>query len=241
MLAYVNQATRQVKHLVVYVAEQFGKQVSVWTIKRILKAAGYRYKRMRRSLRSKQDTVLFDFFQQELHELHAMEVNGELEVYYFDEAGVNLTPAIPYAWQPKNSRYELPSERSQNLTILGFMNRQCHCHSFLFEGAANGKVVAVCMDAFAEQITKKTIVVLDQASIHTSKHIQQKIPEWQQKGLYLQFIPSYCPELNLIEILWKFIKYYWLDLTAYQSIVALKESLVEVLGNIGTKYQIKFA
>ena len=214
--------------------------MSLWTIKRILKTAGYRWKRMRRSLKQKRDQVLFDFFQEELKHLHKLEAEGGIDVFYFDEAGVNLTPAIPYAWQPKQQRYELPSRRSQNLTILGFMNQQCQCHSFLFEGAANSEVVATCFDAFAGQITKKTIVILDNASIHTSRIMQEKIKQWQQKGLYLQFLPAYCPELNLIEILWKFIKYYWLDLFAYQSMATLKDSLNEVLKNIGTKYQITF-
>jgi hypothetical protein len=27
---------------------------------------------------------------------------------------------------------------------------------------------------------------------------------------HYQYLPSYSPELNLIEILWRFIKYYWL-------------------------------
>lgn len=224
-----------------YVLEQFGKQVSIWTIKRTLKAAGYRWKRMRRSLKAKRDEVLFEFFSQEIRHLHQLETGGEIDLFYFDEAGVNLTPAIPYAWQPKGECYQLPSCRSQNLTILGFMNRQSQCYSFLFEGAANAAVVAACLDTFSEQIRQKTVVILDQASIHTSKQIQQKIPQWQKKGLYLQFLPPYCPELNQIEILWRFIKYYWLDLNAYQNITALKENLYEVLENIGTKYQINFA
>lgn len=240
-MAAVAKAIRQVKQLVGYVAEHFGKKVSVWTIKRMLKAAGYRYKRMRRSLKSKGDEVLFSFFRQELKHLQQLEAAGEIDLVYFDEAGINLTPAIPYAWQPKHERYELPCCRSQNLTVLGFMNGQSHCYSFLFEGAANSKVVASCINAFAEQITRKTVVILDQASIHTAQQVQKQIPEWQHRGLYLQFLPAYCPELNQIEILWKFIKYYWLDLTAYQSMSKLKTSLNEVLENIGTKYLITFA
>jgi transposase len=239
-LEYIDGAIRQIKQLVRYIAEQFGKQVSVWTLKRFLKAAGYRYKRMRRSLKSKRDEVLFDFFQHELKHLQQLGAAGEIDLIYFDEAGINLTPVIPYAWQPKGERYLLPSCRSENLTVLGFMNQSGQCYSFLFEGAASGTVVTACIDAFAEQITKKTVVILDQASIHTCKQVWQKIPEWQQKGLYLQFIPPYCPELNLIEILWKFIKYYWLDLRAYQSIELLKEEVIEVLKNIGTKYQVNF-
>lgn len=237
----MGQAIRQVKQLVKYVREVFGKTVSIWTIKRILKAAGYRWKRMRRSLKQNRNEALFAFFQQEIKELHELEAQGEVDIYYFDEAGVNLTPVIPYAWQQKNHRYELPSVQSQNLTILGFMNLRSQCQSFLFEGAADSEIVMACMDEFAEQITKKTIVILDRASIHTSKKMQQRAKQWQKQGLYLQFLPAYCPELNRIEILWKHVKYYWLDISAYQSMISLKDQVTDVLENIGSKYHISFA
>lgn len=229
------------KQLVEYVREVFGKQVSIWTIKRILKAAGYRWKRMRRSLKHKRNEVLFSFFQQEIEQLHELEIQGEIDVYYFDEAGVNLTPVIPYAWQQKNQRYELPSVRSQNLTILGFMNLRSQCQSFLFEGAADSEIVMACMDEFAGQITKKTVVILDRASIHTSNRMQQRAKQWQKQGLFLQFLPAYCPELNLIEILWKHVKYYWLDVSAYHDMASLKDQLTEVLENIGSKHLVSFA
>lgn len=229
------------KQLVEYVREVFGKQVSIWTIKRILKAAGYRWKRMRRSLKQKRDEALFNFFKQEIKELHQLEAQGEIDVYYFDEAGVNLTPVIPYAWQQKNQRYELPSVRSQNLTVLGFMNLKSQCQSFLFQGAADSEIVITCMDEFVQQITTKTIVILDRASIHTSNKMQQRTKQWQKQGLYLQYLPAYCPELNLIEILWKHVKYYWLDVSAYQNMAALKEQLIEVLENVGSKHRITFA
>jgi len=56
----------------------------------------------------------------------------------------------------------------------------------------------------------------------------------------IYFIPSYSPEFNLIEILWRFIKYRWLPLDAYASFSALKKHLNEILDNFGGKYMIKF-
>lgn len=46
---------------------------------------------------------------------------------------------------------------------------------------------------------------------------------------------------NIIEIVWRKIKYKWLPFSAYESIKALEESLFEVLANIGEKYHIDFA
>ncbi|WP_368860940.1 transposase, partial [Desulforhabdus sp. TSK] len=38
-----------------------------------------------------------------------------------------------------------------------------------------------------------------------------------KKNLYIKFLPTYSPELNLIEILWRKIKYEWLSFSAYLS------------------------
>ena len=91
--------------------EEIGKKVSSFTFKRALKRAGLVWKRMRKSLRNKRNQVAFEQAKQELAKLHALEDEGGLAVYYFDESGVCLTPTVPYGWQPTNITYELPSAR----------------------------------------------------------------------------------------------------------------------------------
>ena len=49
-------------------------------------------------------------------------------------------------------------------------------------------------------------LVIDNASIHTSRAVNDKWDEWKEAGLNLFFLPTYSPELNLIEILWRKIK-----------------------------------
>ena len=50
-----------------------------------------------------------------------------------------------------------------------------------------------------------------------------KIEERKEKDVLIYFLPPYSPELNLIEILWKRIKYEWLDFDACKSFQNLKE------------------
>lgn len=38
----------------------------------------------------------------------------------------------------------------------------------------------------------------------------------ETRGLFIYYLPPYSPELNLIEILWSFIKYAWLPFNAYK-------------------------
>ena len=79
------------------------------------------------------------------------------------------------------------------------------------------------MDKFMGQIVKKTAVISNNSPIHKSKKIMAKIKEWGENDLLIFFLPPYSPELNLIEILWRRIKYQWLPFEAYICFQKLKE------------------
>ena len=121
------------------------------------------------------------------------------------------------------------------------MNRRNDLYPFLFEASIHTGVVMACFDAFCQTITKKTVVVIDNASIHTSDEFQDRIPDWKKQGLIIKYLPPYSPELNLIEILWRRIKYTWLPFSAYACLNALSEALEDILSHVGSKYQITFA
>ena len=131
---------------------------------------------------------------------------------------------------------------SRNLNVLGFLNIN---KSKLFASTTYDKVdtdvVIAVFNLFAETITKRTFVVLDNASFHTSKKFKDQIKKWEEKGLYLFYLPPYSPQLNPIEQLWKFMKYYWIDLEAYTSIENLKNYVEKVIVGYGTEYGINFA
>jgi hypothetical protein len=167
---------------------------------------------------------------------------SEHDLYYFDEAGFSMTPSVPYAWQPIGERVELPSSRSQQLNVLGFMRHDgLHLDPYVFEGNIDSSVVIACMDRFCQKLTRPTTLVIDNAPIHGSASFESMIPEWEAKGLYLWFLPPYSPELNLIEILWKQIKYRWLPIDAYNSFERLSECLDNILATFGKKYRVFFS
>ncbi|MDM8563925.1 transposase [Candidatus Marithioploca araucensis] len=80
-----------------------------------------------------------------------------------------MQPTVPYAWQPKGEIIEVPSERSKRLNVLGFLTCDNRFEPFCFEGHVNTDIVIACFDAFAERHSKtKRVVIMDNASIHTS-------------------------------------------------------------------------
>jgi hypothetical protein len=70
-------------------------------LKRFIKKLGYTWKRFRKSLKSQQDKIIYNAKLKQLKELYTLEEQGYLDIYYADESGFNLTPYIPYGWQPK--------------------------------------------------------------------------------------------------------------------------------------------
>ena len=237
----LKEEPRSIKKALAATREKTGKEISEWTLKRIAKNAELRWKRMRRSVKGRRDQGEFERVQEEITALHEQEAAGEVGLYYFDESGFSLTPDVPYAWQAVGETIEISSRRSKRLNVLGFCNKQQDFHATTVQGYVDSEIVIACFDQFCDTINKKTIVVVDNASMHTSSKFKGKLGEWEENGLIVKYLPTYSPELNLIEIVWRLIKYNWLPLSAYLSFKNLKSELQQVLDGIGSEYQINFA
>jgi len=238
---YLKEEPRSLKTVVDRLEKKTQKRISVSALKRLAKKAGLRWKRVRKSLKSLRDPKAFERCQRELEALQKQEDEGKIDLYYFDEAGFALNPTVPYAWQAACDTIEIPAHKYGRLNVLGFMNRQNDLHTYIFEESVHTGVVIGCFDDFCKTITKKTIVAVDNASIHRSDEFEDRLPAWKKKGLIIKYLSAYSPELNLIEILWRRIKYSWLPFSAYECLNALIEALENILRNVGSEYQITFA
>jgi transposase len=238
---YLKEEPRSLKTVVDRLEKKTQKRISVSALKRLAKKAGLRWKRVRKSLKSFRDPKAFERCKRELEALQKQEDKGNIDLYYFDEAGFALNPTVPYAWQASGDTIEIPAHKYGRLNVLGFMNRQNDLHTYIFEESVHTGVVIGCFDDFCKTITKKTVVAVDNASIHRSEEFEDRLPAWKKKGLIIKYLSSYSPELNLIEILWQRIKYSWLPFSAYECLNALIEALENILRDVGSEYQITFA
>lgn len=236
----VKQSPRSLKTVLHQVFEKFGLTLSVSSLKRVCKQARLCWKRVRRSLKAKRDPDLFEQSRLELALLSMEARDGLIDLRYFDQAGFTLAPCIPYAWQDTGTHIEVPCSNSKRLNVLGLMGKEGSFKSWVFDGTVSSAIVVAFFDELADSLTRPMAAVIDNASIHTSHEFTQNLEEWRKKGLIIVNIPPYSPELNLIEILWRKIKYEWMPFSAYQSFQTLKDSLFEILANIGSSYTINF-
>lgn len=176
----------------------------------------------------------------EPEELLQLEDHACLKVYLGDESGFCLTPSVPYGWQPSGTYTGILAQKSPRRPVFGLLCRDNTFEGYDTLGPMNAEVVAACLDDFATKTTQKTVMVLDNASFHRAALITDKIEAWQEKALYIWFLPAYSPHLNLIETLWRKVKYEWLKPHHFVHWQALNDALDEIFNNIGNKYKIAF-
>jgi len=242
VLEWLNSDERSTNGLLGKIEKVFGKKISSATLKRLFKRHGKVWKRVRASLAGKRDEDEFRLCEQELIEHMEAAVDGEIDLFYLDQSGFGRTPYIPYAWQDKGTTIEVPCREGDRINVMGIyslMRGTLHAE-ITSENITSAKVIDF-LDDFSKTVTKFTVVTLDNASIHTAKAVSEKLKEWEEKNMYLYFLPTYSPELNLIEIVWRKIKYEWLPLSAFESFKSLRGSLEDILPKIGYEYNVYFA
>lgn len=238
---WVKAEPKNLKKVLGQVQEKWGIKVSKDTIKRVVKSLGMTWRRMKRGLAGEPNEWEFALKLERLNQLKEQARKGEIELRYLDEAGLSLVPSIPYGWQAKDGTITLKSQTSKRLNIIGIFSPQNELVYEVFTGTTKSDRVIELLDQFSQDLKQLTVVVLDQASIHTSDALIEKLEEWQKKKLELFWLPTYSPQLNLIEILWKFLKYEWIEVGAYKDWGSLGEYVEKVLSQVGDKYVINFA
>lgn len=166
-----------------------------------------------------------------------LEDKQEIQLYFTDETGFKLTPSIPYGWIPEKEQWTIRSAKDHACNLFGLLSRTGSLKVYSTAQSINSNFIIECIDEIAEQIQIPTVLVMDNAPWHKSEAVRNKQEQWSQKGLYLFYLPTYSPQLNLIETLWRKIKYEWLRPEDYLSVRQLKDALFKII----TKYDDEFS
>ncbi len=182
--------------------------------------------------------------------LHKREILGELEtlaekqtidLYYADESRVSLEPLVPYGWQFPDEEVFMPTAKGTGLNCFALLSRTNQCLVKTGEQTFSAQFILEQFETLSLKLRKLTVVVLDNARIHTSGIIKERIKIWQSRGLYLFYLPRYSPHLNIVETLWRKLKYEWLTPIDYQSKEHLFYQINLALKAVGNSLFIRFS
>lgn len=176
-----------------------------------------------------------------LTELEELSEQGHIDLYYGDQSGVSLDPCVPYAWQFADERVTMPAAKGAQINCFALLARDNRCLVQTTMATITGDFMAEQLDRFSFCLPKPTVVVLDNAPIHHGKAMRQRRDAWQERGLFVFYLPTYSPHLNIVEILWRKLKYEWLRPEDYADKETLQYQVWQALKAVGKSLTINFS
>jgi len=139
------------------------------------------------------------------------------------------------------SRCLCPPPRGGSVNCFALIARDNHLHRHLTVETITGAWVSERLDALSLSLPRPTVavVVLDNASVH-KKAVKERRGVWQERGLFVFFLPPYSPHLNIAEILWRKLKYEWLRPEDYADREPLHLAVWQALAAVGQSLKIRF-
>ena len=161
-------------------------------------------------MKQKETEEVYRHKREMLGELEALSEQGLIAMYYGDESRVSLEPCVPYGWQFADEEVAMPTASGSGLNCFALLSRANQAVIETTDNAINSQFIFDRLEEFSMNIRKLTVIVLDNARIHKSKIIKERIEVWRSRGLYIFYLPRYSPHLNIVETLWRKLKYEWL-------------------------------
>lgn len=178
------------------------KNIHSSTIRRLLPRIGYGWRRSRPTLciRDPHKNSKMAAIEQALKS-----ASPDTEVFYVDEADIDLNPRCGFLWSRKGRQVAIPTPGN---------NRKCYLAGAL--NARTGRVVwtaglSKSSELFIELLktlqaryrkARKLVLILDNYIIHKSRRTQHYLQRFGRR-FELLFQPVYHPWVNRIERLWK--------------------------------------
>jgi transposase len=191
-------------------------------------------------VKGKPDAELYEVRKEALSLLETQSRAGNIDLYYGDETKVSEEGYVPYGWQFEDEQVAIEVTKGRSINCFGLLSRS---NDFIYktqEKNINADFIIQTLDAFSLSLSKPTVVVLDNARVHTARKVKQLFQIWQRRGLYIFYLPPYSPHLNIIERLWKELKEGWIKPADYQSPDTLFYAVNRICAAIGSTLFMQF-
>jgi putative transposase len=146
---------------------------------------------------------------------------------YLDEVGFSPSQPQSYSWVLPGQRKWIPYENPQGrrLNVLAADGPDPTLIWWALPRTLTSADLLVFLREALPPGPQPRVVVLDNASIHTSRVITQAHADLEQAGIVLEYLPAYSPELNRIEPLFGVIKHHDLPERTYPTAWGLYEAV----------------
>lgn len=143
---------------------------------------------------------------------------------------------------PCGERLEIPAPgTNRKIPIYGALNYRTNEVSYRIGSGKNATYFLAFLAQLAQEYQRRhCILVLDNASYHTAVVVRNYLAELNSMFEVI-WLPPYCPELNDIERIWKYVKGASLANYDFGQAATLREAIVEVFEELNASTETELA
>lgn len=161
--------------------------------------------------------------------------SGERILYFMDAAHFVLSPYLGYIWCFIRQFIKAPAGR-QRYNVLGALDAISHeVVTIANDTYINANSVCeLLLKISRKNFTRPVTIVLDNARYQKCMVVKELA---ENLNIELLYLPTYSPNLNIIERLWKFIKTECLYSQYYENFNVFKKAISKCIKETDSKYK----
>ena len=216
------------------ILQRFGVPYSAAYIAQLLKNLGYSFRKAGFVAGRKDAEPRRKWLEETWPEIARLAKKKKSQILFGDEASFPQWGSLTRTWSKRGRQRESKTSGiRKGYKVLGFIDYFTgRFFSMGHEGRLNSEVCERFIRGILSRTRKHTILIQDGASYHTGKAMKLFF-EKRSKRLAVYQLPSYSPDYNPIEKLWKKIKEKEIHLHYFPTFDPLKKKVNEALLHFG--------
>ncbi len=228
-----------------YIKDEFDVTYTTQGIRDILHELGFVYKKVTLAPQNanSEEQIKKQLEFEKNYETLTDSLNEEDTLYFFDAEHLTHNTKVAYAWIKKGKTKEIEANSGRSrLNIVGAYSPITAQALVNFENTVNATSVINMFDKLLEENRDKSgniYIILDNAGYNKAKTVQEALTQPKYERIKLIFLPTYSPNLNLIERLWKFTNINIRNNKFYEKFSDFKNSFKKFFNKTLTTEQMK--
>jgi len=212
------------------ILDRFGVYYNVYYISQLLRNLGFSYQKARFVSDHLDELKRKEWVEKSWPQILRLAKEKNAYILFGDEASFPQWGTLSYTWARKGRQPAVKtSGRRKSIKVFGLIE---YFTGKFFYKSMEGRLASQSYQEFLKEVITKAgkhiIVIQDGAKYHTSKAMREFFSQHQEEMTVYE-LPTYSPDYNPIEKLWKKIKEGYTHLHYFESFEGLVEKVEEGL------------
>jgi transposase len=218
--------------IITYVKDTFSVDYSISGMRDLLHRLGYGFKKPKLVPGTPNREAQEEFI--EYYERYMEGKPADVEVLFIDAVHPEHNTMAAYGWIKRGQKRKLCTNSGrQRLNLHGAINIETFDMTVIESTTVNADSTIELLETLNQKypLSSQLHIILDNARYHYSGPVKEYLEK--NSRINLVFLPSYSPELNLIERVWKFFKKKVLYNRYHANLQTFRDASIEFFQGIG--------